>query len=257
MTRYLQIIAAVLPGIVTPGVALAQDEQAPQLMVAPIETFTCNYVDGKGPADLDGVIDDWNKWSDKKKLNQYFAMTMTPQYFGANYRFDVGWLGAWTDGAAMGRETDVWTSEGADVAAKFASVVDCDTHSNFASVQLKSPGEGPAPDKLVVTFSDCNIMEGVEFDDLMAALNEWSAYQEEKGYGNGAWILFPVYGGGGAEFDFKLVDGYDSYAELGADYDRYGNGGDYVKFDELLGGKMECDDARVYDGIVRRRSAPQ
>ena len=116
MTRFPHIVAAASLGIFAAGTSLAQEEQAPQLMVAPIETFTCNYVEGKGPADLDDVIKDWNKWADRKKLNQYFAMTLTPQYFGANYRFDVGWLGAWPDGTTMGRATDVWTSEGGVVA---------------------------------------------------------------------------------------------------------------------------------------------
>ena len=35
----------------------------------------------------------------------------------------------------------------------------------------------------------------------------WSAYQTERGYSNGTWMMFPAFGGGNAEFDFKIVEG--------------------------------------------------
>ena len=58
-----------------------------------------------------------------------------------------------------------------------------------------------------------------------------------------------------AEFDFKLVEGYDNYTQLGQDYQRFIERADWEKQGELLGGLMDCDDARVYDGRVRRRPA--
>lgn len=39
----------------------------------------------------------------------------------------------------------------------------------------------------------------------------WSAYQTERGYSNGTWMMFPAFGGGGAEFDFKIVEGDDKH----------------------------------------------
>lgn len=250
--------AAIAAAMVCIPVAHAQDEEEPGLPVVPVEIFTCSYLEGKGSGDLDAVIAEWNDWMDDRGVDDYFAMTLTPFYFGASgYSFDVGWLGSWPDGASMGRGTDRWITEGGEMAATFGDVVDCDTHSNFATIELKSPGEGPAPDTIVAAFSDCEVTEGVPFDELMAALESWSAYQEESGYSNGAWMMFPVYGGGGVEFDFKLVDGYDNHTALGADYDRYGRGGDYVKYGELLGDKLECDDARVYNARIRRRPATE
>ena len=38
----------------------------------------------------------------------------------------------------------------------------------------------------------------------------WFTYQTERGYSNGSWMMFRAFGGG-AEFDFKIVEGYDNY----------------------------------------------
>ena len=69
------------------------------------------------------------------------------------------------------------------------------------------------------------------------------------------WVLWPAYGGGDAEFDFKFVDSFPSYASLGADYDQYGKEG-YKKADELFNGLLDCDDARSYVARERRDGIP-
>ena len=112
------------------GAVLAQDEQKlPEF--SPIETYTCNYKDGMDSGDFDAVVDAWNAWMDKDGDNSYWAATVTPYYYGSE-TFDIGWIGAWKDGASMGTGTDRWLSEGGEYAAQFAAVVDCETHSGFA-----------------------------------------------------------------------------------------------------------------------------
>ena len=237
------------------GAVLADNHEPAPLRYVPVEAWTCNYLDGKGPEDLDAVITEWNAWMDANDEHEYLALTLTPLYFGEN-RFDVGWLGAWSNGQAMGRGMDRWINEGGDINAKFFEVLSCDSHSNFATAELKSPGEGPAPDNFVLTFSDCTGPEAPEqWDQLFAGFAEWHAYTTENGYHQGNWIMFPVYGGGGAEFDFKLIQGFDNHTELGEDYQRYIDRTDWEKESELLGGLRDCDDARVYQATVRRRSA--
>lgn len=260
MKTILAAIAAFVFAVVSgSGVALAdsheQEQQGETRRFVPVETWTCNYLDGKGAADLDAVIATWNEWMDDNDQDDYFAMTLTPQYFGED-TFDVGWLGSWADGEAMGSGTDFWMTEGRDIAAQFFAVLDCDSHSNFATTELKSPGDGPTPDNIVITFSDCSVPEDPEaWDKLFTNMDAWAAYLGENGYHQGNWMLFPVYGGGGAEFDFKLVEGFDNHTQLGQDYQRFIERADWEKQGELLGGLMDCDDARVYDGRVRRRPA--
>lgn len=38
----------------------------------------------------------------------------------------------------------------------------------------------------------------------------WSAYQTERGYSNGTRMVYPAFGGG-AGFEFKIVEGYDNH----------------------------------------------
>ena len=75
-----------------------------------MEAFTRNYRAGKGLADLDKVMENWNEWMDDNGAGNYFAMTLTPHYYGEN-TFDIGWLASWPSGEAMGRGTDLWMSK--------------------------------------------------------------------------------------------------------------------------------------------------
>jgi hypothetical protein len=70
-------------------------------------------------------------------------------------------------------------------------------------------------------------------------------------------MLFPVFGAGGAEFDFKIVEGFDNFTALGKYYDLYGNGGGYQKHSEMIGELYECDDARVYNATILRRTSEE
>lgn len=252
--KKILVAAATLAAVMCSGAAFADSHEQENRRFVPVETFACNYLDGKGPADLDAVIANWNAWMDEQDEHDYFAVTLTPYYFGPD-TFDVAWLGSWPGGEAMGRGTDLWLNEGGEISAQFFEVLSCDSHSNFAATELKAP-EGETPDSIVLAFSDCTGPDSSEgWDQLMSGMDAWSAYMTDSGYNQGNWMLFPVYGGGGAKFDFKLVKGYDNHTQLGQDYQRFSENADWEKQGELLGAYMECDDARVYQGTVRRQPA--
>jgi len=240
-------------GLLASGVVVA-DSHSELPDFAPIETYTCNYNEGMGPEDLDEAAAGWNKWMDDEGQGNYWAATVVPVYFGPD-AFDFGWIGSWTSGTEMGTGTDKWLTEGGEYAAKFAAVADCNTHSGFAGSMIKAPPD-TSPDTIVLAFSDCNITTDDPNADLFAKFAQWTEFAEERGYKNGAWVLFPVYGAGGAKFDFKMVQGYDSFADQGADWDLYASG-DYVKAGEINAGDWECDDARIYRATVRRRIAEE
>lgn len=235
------------------GVASAQDEEAART-ITPVDTYTCNYNEGKGPADLNAAIDGWNAWMDEQGSDNYFAMTMTPHYYGPE-TFNVGWLGFAPTAEALGAGADNFAANGQAQAAAFGSAITCETHSNFASMTVKEPPERASPDSLVLAFSDCSVTDGVSMGDVFGGLDQWTAYQTEKGYQNGSWVFFPAYGGGGEEFDLKMVNAWDSHADRGKDYDLYANGGGYQKRGEIMGDMLSCDSSRIYDGAVRRRIA--
>ena len=231
------------------AVVSAQDEQ---MLVIPVELFTCNYNDGKGSGDLDKVIDKWNAWADKSGIDDYAAWTLTPYYFGQEQEFDVIWLGAGKDAVALGEAQDAYLAESSGLHAAFNEVISCDAHSNFASINHKAPPKGETPKNSVLTFSDCSLKEGASFDALGAAMGEWTAHLANAGSTAGIWHWYPVYGGGGEEFDFKWLEGFKNFAELGKDYESMGNGRGYETSGRLFGDLLDCDSTRAYIAQSRR-----
>ncbi len=228
------------------------DEHMQTDSAVPVEIYACRYADGKGPADLDAVVRNWNKWADQQKLTEYTAWTLTPFYFGQEQDFDILWLGVSPTAKSMGRAQDVWLATGGKVNAEFERVTPCHSHGNFASLQFKAPPEGSDATNFMLTFSDCSIADGMNFGrDVAPALEEWATYRGEHGSAAGMWVLFPAYGGGGEEFDFKFVTSQRSNESMGADWDQYAAGG-WKKAEELFSGKLDCDSSRVYNAQQRR-----
>lgn len=228
------------------------DAHMPAQSAEPVELYACRYADGKGPADLDAVVKNWNKWADRAKLTDYTAWTLTPFYFGTEQDFDIIWLGVSATAKAMGRAQDAWLESGGKVAAEFESVTPCHAHSNFAALQFKAPPEDADASNFMLTFSDCDVADGKNFGaDVAPALGEWAKYRGEHGSSAGMWVLFPAYGGGGEEFDFKFVTSHDSNETMGADWDQYAADG-WKKAEELFEGIVNCDSSRVYQALQRR-----
>jgi hypothetical protein len=239
------LIAA--PGI---GNLLAQDEEEEGPGIAPVEIYICSYHDGKGPSDLATWTDKWNAWVDKQNVGSYSAWTMTPFYYSDDQDFDFIWLGVSPDGATLGRAQDAWLSSSGSLSAEFAEFATCPSHNNFASMNIKQPPDDGAT-SVVLSFSDCKIEEGKNWDDVGPALSAWSEYRTAHGSQAGMWVMWPALGLGDVDFNFKFVTSYRSYESLGMDYDQYGSEG-YEKADELFTGVLDCDSARSYNAVQRR-----
>ena len=228
--------------------AAAQDDGD---AAVPVELYICSYTEGHGPTDLDVVTAKWNAWADGQGLDDYTAWTLTKFYSGPEQEFDFIWLGVTPTAQAMGAGQDSWIRTGGDVAAEFARISTCPTHTNMASLQFKAPGEREDPVNTVVAFSDCNIAEGKTFDDVAPAIAAWSEFRTGQGSQAGHYVLFPAYGGGGEEYDFKYVSSHANFEEQGIDYDNF----DPEKNSELFEGLLECDSSRVYITQNRRMAA--
>jgi hypothetical protein len=249
-------IFAAVPLVLSAWVtANAQEEADAPPFVTPVDTFTCNYNDGKGPDDLKTAAANWNAWMDDQGADNYGAVTMTPYYYGDD-SFDVGWLGFWTDQEAMGASIDTYLTKGGEAAEGFNNAVTCDTHEHWATINVKKPKEGPPPDNFVLMFSNCTIGEDTEWNALKAAIDEASAYMTEQNFGNGAWMMWRVFGGAGeTDWDFKWVTSYDNYTDFGKAYQHNANGGGRQKMNEIMGDMLDCDSARVYNATTVRRIA--
>jgi hypothetical protein len=238
------------------GLAVSEEEAAAGPRWIPVETWTCDFNAGKSMADLEPVIDAWSKWADKRGFTDYFASILTPNYYG-ELPFDIGWLGAWKDGNAMGAGTDAWVNTGGKVSAMFAEVITCDSHSNFVSTMIKPPvSENEEGDKtFVLDFTNCTIRDGQDFEAAMAGLTAWAGHQGANGFQNSTYMMFPVFGETNDDYSFKIVEGHDNHTTFGADYELMSNGGHWQKQEELLSGALKCDSPRVYDARVIREMA--
>ena len=233
--------------------AFADNHEGPTF--APVEIYACNFLKGKSMDDLDKVTTKWNAWMDENDNNNYSAVTFTPQFNDPELAFDVGWLGAWPDGKAMGEGMHEQLNEGKDVIAEFYQVVECGVHAGFAAVTINAPSAPPGETGVLV-FSDCSMAEGKKPADSSSALRAWAEYLQGNGIDGPIWTLWPAYGGGDTDYDFKLVTAHKDYQAFGAAFDQITNGGGYRKAAEIFDGVVDCDTARVYDTRLRRSMVP-
>jgi hypothetical protein len=180
---------------------------------------------------------------DERNIDNYAAWTLTPYHYGPNQKFDMIWMGA---------GTDQWFAEGGDVNDTFEDVIDCSAHIGLASVMYKSPPNYETPGSSIITMMDCELNEGNRYTDIKAAELAWAEHMTSSGSNAGTFHWFPAFGGGDAEYDYKVVNAYAKYAELGADFERFSNGRGREASTEIFGDIDECDDARVYVATSRR-----
>lgn len=250
MKRFLSVlITTSLALVAMPGISLAQDGDAPAV---PVELFTCTYNKGMGSSDIDAATAAWNKWADDEGINDQSAWTLTKFYSSSEQAFDFIWLGVSSSATTMGRADDRYRATGGDAEALWEKATTCDSHTRFASVQFKAPAQRDEPlSNVVLAFSDCTIADGKNFnDDVAPALSRWVEFRTKQGSGAGLWVLFPTYGGGGEEFDFKYVTAYQNHEAMGADWDSY----DVKLAGKLFDDVVDCDSSRVYDATNRRRA---
>ena len=230
------------------GTAIADSHESDEPLfdpATPIEIYACKYNEGYGMSDIEVATAKWNDWADDRGMTDYSAWILTAFYYGADQDFDFLWAGGSSSGQALGATQDDWIANGGKIAEAFDEASTCDAHGSFASLEIKSPPEREDAENLMVSFSDCNLSDGTNFSDIAPSLKAWGEYREGHGSGAGMWVWFPVYGGGGEEFDFKFIAAYESLADQGADFDEYGRTG-VAKARELFRGKVACDSSRVY-----------
>ena len=251
--KKLLMSASATLAILSTGSAIAQDD-ADEMTFSPVETYTCNYNDGKGPADLQKAVDSWNKYADGAGMDNYFAVVLTPHFFG-DETFDVGWLGSTNTGEELGSALDHWLKNGGKAADAFNAAITCNSHSMFASTMLKSPPEGGPPESIVLTFADCSVADGKSYEEVFSGIGGFVEYQNAHGYTHGSWAMFPAYGVSDLDYDFKIVNAFGDHGAVGMSFDKIA-AGDWEVRQEMIGDLMDCDVPRVYAGqVVRTMSA--
>ena len=228
----------------SPSIAQVSDDGMGKVL--PVEVYACKYNEGKTVADLNPIIDRWNEFADDNDLDNYAAWMLTPFFFTPEQDFDMLWLGAWSDGNAMGAGLQNWIEDGQELGAAFSEVVDCVAHVALSSAMYKAPPGGNAPAAGVITMMNCELNEGKRYSDIKAAELKWAAHLSEQGSDAAFYHWFPMFGGGDSGFDYKVVFAYADFNELGAGVEYFANGGGREVSDGIFDDIDDCDDARVY-----------
>jgi len=249
MRKFTCVLALALSifalGGVVPVAAQEEGGEAAQMKVSPVEIYGCKFNEGQGRAELAAAAAKFNEWMDATGQNDYFAWVLWPHYRSLDHEADFLWAGGWPSGKVMGTSLQRWLTEGGEVAAGFGRVADCPYTANFAALFLTEPNREATGG--AARFSNCQVAEGREFSDAMAAIQSWIAWEGEHGIDSEHTLLFPAYGESrDADYDFKWVT-TSSWAALGEGWDTYGNGGGWQKWDALFEGLLACDVQRVYD----------
>lgn len=250
MDKLLGLVAALALVVGPAQTTMAQQAQGNGV---PVEFFACHWQDGKGIEDLKKVGKAFAAWADKSDSG-YSAWVLTPQ-FHSGLDFDVGWLGAWPDGKAMGKSMDNWLAEGGELAADFAKVMSCGSHEMATSMRLNAP-KGP-PGNGLVMFSQCSMADGKMLTDAISAHQKVATMMAEMGSKHSSWVFYPGPGAGDIDFDYWQVLAFNSYAEFGAGYDMYMNGGGMKKAMAAMKNVSACKRAVVFDAHLVRAAASE
>jgi hypothetical protein len=231
-------------------------QEAAQQPTPVVEVFGCTFKGSNDMADLQAVTARWNTWADRNNMTDYTAFLVTPYLHSDELPYDVLWLGAWPNGAAMGDGEAKWFATGGEVESAFDAVIDCPMHSQYAEFVIGAP-EGPVPEAPMVAFSDCKVHEGRTVDEALTALSQWREYLVANGINEFNAVFFPVAGESqDADYAFKTVEGYETIQSYGRALDVVTRGG-YQRADELFGRLLDCDSPRVYIFDLVRRAADE
>lgn len=99
---------------------------APLAQAQPYEFLACNFVEGKGMADLDKWIADFTKVANKMENRRYTATILTAQ-FAEEDQPDFFWMGMWPDAAMMGASLKEYFEDGAgaEIETAFGEIAVC------------------------------------------------------------------------------------------------------------------------------------
>ena len=93
----------------------------------PHEFLGCNFIEGKGMADVDRWLADFKATVDRMKSTGYKAVILTPQFDTTPDSPDFFWMGTWPDAASMGSNLKEYIEDGvgAKLEESLADIADC------------------------------------------------------------------------------------------------------------------------------------
>ena len=240
----LTIVGLVLLPLSGLNVASAQDDGPPQFR--PVELWACSFRDGKDQGDMDDVYDELREAATDAP---YAAWQLNPYMAGnLGQQFDFIYLGAWGTPAAMGPDIDNYLENVAGDTG-WDETVECNA-SMYASSRIQAPPD-TNPDgtgNFVLTISDCNVEHGRTSAQAIGAISRFNDYRVANGVTIPTIAWFPVFGGGNAEFDFKLLNVFPNMTAVANWFQWTVDNAAYRVSGDMMEGLVSCDESRLYLG---------
>ena len=119
----------------------------------------------------------------------------------------------------------------------------------FASLRIQT-NPPDADGEFVLTISDCKAEDGIGNRQALDAIRKFNDYRVANGLSIATFAWFPVYGGGDADFDFKIAHGYSGPRALGDANQWTVDNAAYRTRANIMDGIVSCDEARMYTGTT-------
>ena len=206
----------------------------------PVETWGCAFNEGHDMNDLMAVVEEWNEWADETNSANYNAFIMTPLFHPSGMNSMIGWMGNWADWASMGDSLETLYTDGGKILEEFSKVWNCSSRSVFGGRIVRPPPE-KITGNAITTFYNCNMKEGKDRSDLLAADKKWAEYLDSTNDKSAIVNLWP--GPGNLEdFEFKVSIWEPSLGQLGRSWELWSNGGGAKMWSEIYNDAVECSD---------------
>lgn len=218
---------------------------------AAMESYACNYVEGKGLDDLMAVAAKWDKWASENNPAPYRAYVLTPIFATFEEVPEAVWIGFSPTSAQLGAVADTWLSEGGDLIAEFDSVVKCGAHTLGGSRTVKAYEN--AGEAGIVQLSACTRNDGVSWAQVAKADKAWADYMTEHDLPGGSYR----WGAGPgtakeSKMDFYSVWITESLEQHGSAWDKFGQIETAAQDMYAIYGDdnlYTCDKSRIYHGV--------
>jgi hypothetical protein len=224
------------------GISTAFAQDGPQFR--PVELWACTFRDGKDQEDMDDVYEMIEEGTGDA---QYAAFQINPYFAGnRNQEFDFIYLGVWNSGSEMGADLANYFASNQEAGEAWDETVDCGS-SLYASSRIQAPQQTD-DGTFMLAVSDCKLAHGNSNAQAAGAISRFNDYRVANGMEVGTILWYAVAGGGGAEFDFKLVNAFTGPQHWGDYFSWYVDNQAYNVEGPMTEGIVACDESRVYVG---------
>ncbi|MCZ6640920.1 MAG: hypothetical protein O7F71_05045 [Gammaproteobacteria bacterium] len=192
-----------------------------------VEAYGCNFVDGKGMADLDAVAEYYasnRSKIDSPELQKLRSVVWTP--FRGSVDVDLVWFNSNVTLNEWGSLTDAYESSsvGRDIQAKFDAVALCETSGLYTNeVLLRTDKQFEQDDGVMIESFRCEYRPGQGVVDSDAAIAAWKpVFEKAVSATNSAAFVArrqPIISGSGFDLGYLVVwDDATAYAEGNSAY---------------------------------------